>query len=142
MSMMFRSTTATPARRIMPADAAEGSAAVGSLGVGDPRWVFAVQVRQRMVGPLLRPGDRRALCRMGVVLGLREFDCHLIIALVQDRARRGEGLDDAAGALAAMPLPDHGERRRAMWRVAWISATALVVEACVLWAAWWWAGVG
>ena len=112
------------------------------LEARDPRWVFAVQVRQRMVGPLLRPSDRRALCRLGGVLGLREFDCHLIIALVQDRARRGEGLAEAVGALAAMPLPSCAAPRWAMWRVAWLSIAALVVEGGAVWLAWWWTGLG
>ena len=40
-------------------------------------------------------------------MGLREFDAHLVMAVVQDRARRGEGFQDLSG-----PLAMFGDTRR------------------------------
>jgi hypothetical protein len=41
---------------------------------------------------------------MATRLGIREFDAHLIVALVQDRARRGESIEGAAPTIALLPL--------------------------------------
>ena len=38
-------------------------------------------------------------------MGIRDFDAHLVMAVVQDRARRGEGLDDLTGPLAMFAHP-------------------------------------
>lgn len=63
------------------------------MAATDPRWVFAVRVRDRLEGgtaAILTPERRAALLRHAPVFGLRPFDANVIIALVQDAARRGE----------------------------------------------------
>jgi hypothetical protein len=70
----------------------------------DARWVLALKVRHSLEGgkaALLTPAKRRDLVAAAVAAGLREFDANLVIAVVQDAARRGE-LGDSAKALAAM----------------------------------------
>ncbi|MCA9294405.1 MAG: hypothetical protein KDA20_11390 [Phycisphaerales bacterium] len=43
---------------------------------------------------ILRPERRRELVANAQAMGLRPFDANLIIAIVQDGARRGERMDD------------------------------------------------
>jgi hypothetical protein len=60
----------------------------------DPRWVFAVQVAKNLDGgraASLAPDRRKRLVAAGVGMGLRTFDANLIIAVVQDGVRTGEG---------------------------------------------------
>ena len=58
-------------------------------GTMDPRWVLAVRVAERLQGSILAPASRESLVRLGTRLGLTPFDANLIIAIVQDQARRG-----------------------------------------------------
>ena len=55
----------------------------------DARWVLAVRVAERLEGTMLDPESRERLVRLGKMLGLTPFDANLVIAIVQDRARRG-----------------------------------------------------
>lgn len=55
----------------------------------DPRWVLAVRTAEQLEGTLLSPEKRQRLIRTGRVMGLTAFDCNLVIAIVQDQARRG-----------------------------------------------------
>lgn len=84
-----RPTRESVARR---AAAAEMHAAA-SLSVVDVRSLFALDVAKAIDGgraAILRPERRRELIAAAVGKGLREFDANLIIAIVQDAARRGE----------------------------------------------------
>jgi len=70
----------------------------------DARWLFAVRVSGSLEGgkaALLTPTKRRDLIAAAVGTGLREFDANLVIAIVQDSARRGE-LGDRAGRPAGL----------------------------------------
>lgn len=58
-------------------------------GTTDPRWVLAVRVAEQLQGSILPPARRDRLVRMGKMFGLTAFDSNLIIAIVQDQARRG-----------------------------------------------------
>lgn len=58
-------------------------------GTADPRWVLAVRASEQLQGATLTPPSRDRLVRMAQTLGLTAFDAHLIIAVVQDQARRG-----------------------------------------------------
>lgn len=83
-------------------------------GSSDPRWVLAVRVGQELEGTLLRPERREKLIQMGKLLGLSPFDANLIIAIVQDQARRGyePSYCPTAGEkqLAMIPLPSARQR--------------------------------
>ncbi|MEM7624408.1 MAG: hypothetical protein AAF333_02145 [Planctomycetota bacterium] len=59
------------------------------IGTSDPRWVLAVRVAEQLEGTVLPPAKRDRLVRMGKMFGLTAFDANLIIAIVQDQARRG-----------------------------------------------------
>jgi hypothetical protein len=74
----------------------------------DPRWVLAAAAITALDGgraAILAPARRRRLMTTAVALGLREFDASLIIAIVQDAARRGEPLNAGAASSLAMVAP-------------------------------------
>ena len=75
----------------------------------DPRWVLAVSTAQLMESDVLPPHKREVLMAQGKSMGLSPFDCSLILAIIQDRARRGITLDQcpaqSATQLALIPLP-------------------------------------
>lgn len=58
-------------------------------GTSDPRWVLAVRVAEQLQGSILPPAKRERLVNIGKMFGLTAFDANLIIAIVQDQARRG-----------------------------------------------------
>ncbi|MBB6430465.1 hypothetical protein [Algisphaera agarilytica] len=64
----------------------EGTAIAGT---NDPRWVLAVRVSEQLQGSVLPPEKRDRLVKIGKMFGLTAFDANLIIAIVQDQARRG-----------------------------------------------------
>lgn len=69
------------------------AAAVSSITEQDVRLLFAGEVKQCVEGgraAILRPERRRALFERADALGLRAFDANLVIAIVQEAARRGE----------------------------------------------------
>jgi len=75
----------------------------------DPRWVLAVRTAELLEGDVLPPNKRDTLMRTGKMMGLTAFDCSLILAIVQDRARRGIAPEQCPAAgepqLALIPLP-------------------------------------
>ena len=75
----------------------------------DPRWVLAIRTAQVLEGDVLPPAKRETLMATGKSMGLTAFDCSLILAIVQDRARRGIAPDQCPAAgeaqLALIPLP-------------------------------------
>jgi hypothetical protein len=69
--------------------------AASSLPVGDATRLFAMQVSESLEGgksAILTPSNRHRLLRLGQRLGVRDFDANLVIAIVQDGARRGESI--------------------------------------------------
>lgn len=67
-----------------------------ATGVGntDPRWLLAIKASTLLEGgkaAMLRPHNRRELMTLAKFMGLRAFDAGLVIAVVQDGARSGEG---------------------------------------------------
>lgn len=73
--------------------AAENHNAAG-LSAVDARWVLAVQVARNLEGgksASLPPERRSRLVATAVDMGLRPFDANLVIAIVQDGVRTGEG---------------------------------------------------
>ncbi len=98
-----------------------GRAPVRETGAGDRSGnaaaLFASVVASRVEGGragIVRPTVRRDLMRAAGLAGLRAFDATLIIALVQDRARRGESL---AGVAADPRLAVVGDAKPRGWRV-------------------------
>jgi len=94
-----------PARRAAPRDAADQHhadfaqrrvaretrrAAINpDLDPSDPRWTLAMATRRSLDGAAVNPAARRQLLRLAHRLGMRPFDANMVIAIVQDEARRG-----------------------------------------------------
>ena len=124
------------------------AAAMGQplTGPADPRWVLALRTAESMEGQILRPEKRERVLRVGRMLGLSPFDSNLVIAIVQDQARRGYAPAQCPaageGQLTMVPLPDahlqpsrQSRKRRRHWTltVATIVATLLAAEAFLIW---------
>lgn len=75
----------------------------------DPRWVLALRTAEQLQGTVLPPEARDRLTRLGKVMGLTPFDCALILAIVQDQARRGIAPANCPASgkdqLSLIPLP-------------------------------------
>lgn len=83
-----RHAVATENRRAAALAAAEDPAAEA-----DVRRIFSIRVAHSLEGgraAILTPDNRRRLVSDARRAGLRAFDANLIIAIVQDSARRGE----------------------------------------------------
>jgi hypothetical protein len=117
---------ATAALRTAPAISAPQQAP------SDPRHVLAQRVSEQLEGAILPADKRRALLRLGVALGLTLFDANLVLAIVQDQARRGgrSAVGDRLTLLSdrSADRPARGRTRLA----ALIIATILGAEALVL----------
>ncbi|MBL0922617.1 MAG: hypothetical protein IBJ10_10895 [Phycisphaerales bacterium] len=64
----------------------------------DPLRILAVRTAECLDGgraAILRPERRRRLLRIAHMLGVGQFDAHLVFAIVQDNARRGAAPDAA-----------------------------------------------
>ena len=134
-----------PALRLVGAGAPDMKAPTQNptpiAGATDPRWVLAVRTAQMLEGDVLPPTKREALMRTGKVMGLSPFDCSLILAIVQDRARRGVAPDQcpAAGAtqLALIPKPRVRSLRSGFTdkpgQALLLAAGMLALQALLLW---------
>lgn len=144
----------TPTRRVEPSTPLRlvGGAAAPDVrppiqnptpiqGATDPRWVLAIRTAQLLEGDVLPPAKREALMRTGKVMGLTPFDCSLILAVVQDRARRGIAPEycPAAGEsqLALIPLPQVRPMFSAFTtnplQVALLAAGMIALQALLMW---------
>ena len=56
----------------------------------DPRLNLVSEIIRRLQGSMLTHEDRTAIIALGETNGLRRFDINLLIAMIQDRVRRGE----------------------------------------------------
>jgi hypothetical protein len=72
----------------------------------DQRLVVIDEIVRRLQGSIIAPEDRTALLACGRARGLRCFDTNLLIAMVQDRARRGETPGAIALAQTRTPVFD------------------------------------
>lgn len=135
----------SPALRLVGAGAPDMKPPVANptpiSGATDPRWVLAVRTAEMLEGDVLPPNKRESLMHSGKVMGLSPFDCSLILAIVQDRARRGLSPAQCPAAstsqLALIPLP----QRRSPWsaladkpgQIALIAAGLLAFQALLMW---------
>ena len=72
-------------------DIARENHGAARLSESDARMVFAGEVARAIEGGragVLRPDRRRALVQRATGIGLRPFDAHLVIAIVQESAQR------------------------------------------------------
>ena len=104
----------------------EANEQAARLDPADARDLLAARTAGALEGgraAVLRPERRREIVGDAARLGLRAFDANLIIAIVQDGARRGEAHDDP-GAAARLRLvrPPAGEPRSSLLPVRALSA--------------------
>jgi len=85
---------------------------------------------------VLPPDRRDRLIRTGRVMGLTTFEANLVIAVVQDQARRGIAPDDRLAAstpqLAIVPRAAAATDPRRPFRIAVIAAAILALELAVI----------
>lgn len=102
----------------------------------DPRLILARRTVELLEGEILRPEKREQLMKLGRVLGLSAFDVTLVIAILQDRARRGiSGTDsDLNGQLLMIGNPTHPVPRQTVSRRLRLSkpTLTLVILALIL----------
>ncbi len=111
------------------------AAANPSLDPTDPRWVLAVRAYSQLQGTAMTPDRRERLIRNAGGMGVRPFDANMIIAIVQDHARRGNDLSDAASTVALLEPPPRRRSRDEGATLRWASAilTALVANIFLIW---------
>lgn len=94
----------------------------------DARWILAVRTSQMVQGRragIITPDARARLLSLASGLGLRPFDANLVIAIVQDGARRGEPLDDQTRSRLTLVHPPAAPRiDAATW---WAIVASLVL---------------
>ncbi len=105
-----------------------------SLDPTDPRWVLAARAYSQLQGTTLTPERRQRVLRNAQQLGVRPFEANVIIAIVQDHARRSAPLAQAADTLSILRDPRSDTQRRSAWS-RWIAATltALAANAILIW---------
>jgi hypothetical protein len=108
-----------------------GPAPSAALSPTDPRWVLALRTHEVLDGDRIGPAMRQRLIRLGRMMGLTAFEANLVIAIVQDGARRGLTLGDAEASLLCVPRQPRAARRM-RWRVAAWVASFLMIEAAAL----------
>lgn len=114
-----------------------GGVGGGIQSAGDPRWVLAVRTCEQLEGTMISPDKRERLIKLGRMLGLTVFDANLVIAVIQDQARRGHRslrcahAGEAQLSMIAPPRTTPQTRRR--MRIAMITCAVLTVEMIILW---------
>ena len=104
------------------------SASQVNIQLNDPRWTLATIAYAKLKEGPLSPESRDELIRKATRSGLRAFDASLIIAIAQDQARDGRGLEHAESTLRLIrpphqeATPHHAVRR---WSMAVVCATLL-----------------
>ncbi len=117
--------------------ARENRAASGNPGLNptDPRWVVAVRAYGQLQGSTLTLERRQRVLRTARQLGVRPFDANVIMAIVQDHARRGVDLPSAAGTIALLSTPEVD--RSAAWTWARLIWAIILGVTATAWLIWW-----
>ena len=103
------------------------------LQPNDPRWVLAVQTASQLEGDRLSPEARQRIERTARLLGVRAFDANVIMAIVQDHARRRQPLAASTDLLSMVPsmAPAH-DTSLTRWALA-LGLAGLVAFALIRW---------
>ncbi len=107
------------------------------LAMDDARRLFAARVADSLEGgraAILRPNRRRELVAAAIHMGLRPFDANLVVAIVQDAARTGDGAlgDDAMSRLELVRAPRHRKVRTLVVRAALVIGLAAIVAVALV----------
>ncbi|MEM1211818.1 MAG: hypothetical protein AAGI68_05900 [Planctomycetota bacterium] len=94
---------------------------------------------EALQGTLLTPDRREGLMRLASVMGLNPFDASLVLAIVQDQARRGHRPEHCAAAgadqLLMIPAPTTrsiGKARR-LWTIAGLTVCLIGLQLFTVW---------
>lgn len=120
-----------PSRSLRPAVRTE--LPTHTMSPTDPRWVLAVRTSAAMNGPILKPDAREKLMHLGQSFGMGPFESNLVIAIVQDQARRGFGPDNCVEKLRFVPLKRKSKSRVALKRACAWSVGIVAAELLLLW---------
>lgn len=123
---------AVPARQAMPA----GNTAAADEP--DPRWVLAVAAARMLEGgraAILPNESRERVQRLASSLGLRAFDAALVIAIVQDAARRGEPMGGMVAERLRM-VPAGPAKSKANPATAWVASVATAAAIFIAMVGW------
>jgi hypothetical protein len=107
-----------------------------ALHPASPHLAFATSIARALEGAILAPERREALIQEARSLGLREFDANLVIAVVQDRARRGESTDDITGPISVLARSERSSLRSNARAVLAGAAIGLAVGFAILFVRW------
>lgn len=120
-----------PAARAADEVAVENRSAARNLELEptDPRWVLAVRAYSQLQGSAMTLDRRQRVMQTAQQLGVRPFDANLIIAVVQDHARRGQPLDAAASTISLLDPPAAASRGVDPVLLRWIAAVATAIAA-------------
>ena len=108
----------------------------------DARWKLAEETQRALQGTILAYEDRQRLLGLANKLGIRSFDANLILAVVQDRARRGESIELAADTIEMIPRdavsagsapPPAPATDRAAWLVVAVLVAMAADAALIAW---------
>ena len=142
---MSHAASQPPLRLVSPIDSAADSAQQSVAGANraaaqnptldptDPRWVLAVRTQALLEGSTLTPERRERVLRTAQQLGVRLFDANVIIAIVQDQARRGGSLGDAASSLALLERPNRSQSSGLRMWIAALGAAAVGSTLLIRW---------
>jgi hypothetical protein len=134
----IKPTTGGPRLRLVGAEEPVGKPITQ---ISDPRWVLAVRTAEQLQGPILPPERRERLIALGRMLRLSPFDSNLVIAIVQDQARRGYAPQDCPRAgeeqLRMIPQPQSRSvldelRQRPGLRIALLIGAIMTAEVTLL----------
>ncbi|MEM6391791.1 MAG: hypothetical protein AAF797_03375 [Planctomycetota bacterium] len=109
------------------------------LTATDPRWVLAMRAGEALQGSVLTPDRRQGLMRLASVMGLTAFDASLILAIVQDQARRGHRPEHCAAAgadqLMMIPAPTGSSigKARRLWTIAGLTVCLIGLQLLTVW---------
>lgn len=104
-----------------------------TLDPDDPRWRLASETALALQGDVLPFEDRRRLLGLAQRLGIRAFDANLIVAVVQDRARRGEPIERGAGIMAIVSAPAQPKSDGSRLWIAAVMAAMAIDAVLIVW---------
>jgi len=99
----------------------------------DVRRVLAMRTADLLEGgraAILPPHERQDLVKTGHKLGLRPFEANLVIAVVQDAARRGEPVESSRVQRSLEVIPN-AARSRDKWNDPWTWARLWLASAAI-----------
>ena len=112
------------------------AAGAPDLHPASPHLAFAASIARALEGSMLTPERRESLVLEAQSLGLRAFDANLVIAVVQDRARRGESTEDITGPISVLSRPGRTPLRSNVQAVVAGTAIGLAVGFAILFVRW------